>query len=76
MDKNSEHLAARFGHTLFRHALLFGVIQTTTAGLCQSAQAGFEAALRAMPGTGTIKRRPRLRTARPETQGLDAEQWL
>lgn len=48
MDKNSEHLAARFGHTLFRHALLFGVIQTTTAGLCQSAQAGFEAALRAM----------------------------
>ncbi len=48
MDITSDTLEARFGHRLFRHALLFGVIQTTTAGLCQSAQAGFEGALRAM----------------------------
>lgn len=48
MNLTSAGLEARFGHSLFRHALLFGVIQTTTAGLCQSAQAGFEGALRAM----------------------------
>ncbi len=48
MNLSSDGLEARFGHALFRHALLFGVIQTTTAGLCQSAQAGFEAAMRAM----------------------------
>lgn len=48
MERSSPGLEQRFGHALFRHALLFGIIQTTTAGLSQSAQAGFEAALRAM----------------------------
>mgnify|MGYP000566107773 CR=1 FL=1 len=48
MDLSSEQLQTRFGHATFRNALLFGIIQPTTAGLCQSAQAGFEAALRAM----------------------------
>lgn len=48
MQINSPTLEKRFGHANFRHALLFGIIQATTAGLTQSAQAGFEAALRAM----------------------------
>ena len=48
MDITSDSLKQRFGHANFRHALLFGIIQATTAGLTQSAQAGFEAALRAM----------------------------
>ncbi|WP_420550267.1 aminotransferase class I/II-fold pyridoxal phosphate-dependent enzyme [Litorivicinus lipolyticus] len=48
MAIESEQLKARFGYASLRNALLFGVIQPTTAGLCQSAQAGFEGALRAM----------------------------
>lgn len=48
LQLQSTVLNDHFGHAKFMHALLFGVIQTTTAGLAQAPQAGFEASLKAM----------------------------